>query len=164
MMTAFHQPVGDLLRGWRQRRRLSQLELASAAEISQRHLSFLESGRSMPSREMILRLARHLDVPSRERNTILAAAGFAPVFRERPLSDPALASARNAVELVLKGYSPFPALAVDRHWSLLAANEAASALLVGIEEHLLEPPINVLRVSLHPGGMASRIENLAEWR
>lgn len=143
---------------------MSQLDLASTAGISQRHLSFLESGRSMPSREMLVRLARHLEVPPRERNALLTAAGFAPVYRERPLSDPALASARNAVELVLKGYSPFPALAVDRHWSLLAANDAASALLADIEGHLLEPPINVLRVSLHPGGLASRIENLAEWR
>ncbi len=163
-MNAVNQPVGELLRGWRQRRRMSQLDLASSAEISQRHLSFLESGRSMPSREMILRLARHLEIPPRERNTLLTAAGFAPVYRERALADPALEAARNAVELVLDAYSPFPALAVDRHWSLLAANQAVSHLLVGVDERLLAPPLNVLRVSLHPEGMAPRIENLAEWR
>ncbi len=163
-MNVTSHSVGDLLRGWRQRRRMSQLDLASNAEISQRHLSFLESGRSMPSREMILRLARYLEIPSRERNALLTAAGFAPVYRERPLSDPALTSARNAVELVLKGYSPFPALAVDRHWSLLAANDAVAHFLVGVDERLLAPPLNVLRVSLHPDGMARRIENLAEWR
>ncbi len=158
------QTVGDLLRGWRLRRRMSQLDLASSAEISQRHLSFLESGRSMPSREMILRLARHLEVPSRERNVLLTAAGFAPIYRERSLSDPALAPARAAVEVVLRGHEPFPALAVDRHWSLVAANAAVAELLVGVDPRLLEPPINVLRVSLHPDGMASRIDNLPEWR
>ncbi len=163
-MNVINQSVGELLRGWRQRRRMSQLDLASHAEISQRHLSFLESGRSMPSREMILRLARHLEIPSRERNTLLTAAGFAPVYRERSLSDPALATARSAVELVLDAYSPFPALAVDRHWSLLAGNQAVSQFLVGVDERLLTPPLNVLRVSLHPDGMAPRIENLAEWR
>jgi transcriptional regulator with XRE-family HTH domain len=163
-MNASNVSVGELLRGWRQRRRMSQLDLACSSEISQRHLSFLESGRSMPSREMILRLARHLEIPTRERNVLLTAAGFAPVYRERPLSDPALTSARNAVELVLKGYAPFPALAVDRHWSLLAANEAVSLFLVGVDAQLLAPPLNVLRVSLHPDGIAPRIENLAEWR
>lgn len=156
--------MGELLRSWRQRRRMSQLELACSADISQRHLSFLESGRSMPSREMLLRLARHLEIPSRERNVLLTAAGFAPVYRERPLADPALRSARNAVELVLKGYAPFPALAVDRHWSLLAANEAVSIFLAGVDAQLLVPPLNVLRISLHPGGLAPRVENFAEWR
>ncbi len=155
---------GELLRQWRQRRRRSQLDLAMGAEISQRHVSFLESGRSLPSREMILKLARHLDVPMRERNGWLTAAGFAPVYRERSLADPALAAARSAVELVLAGYEPFPALAVDRHWTLLFMNRAVEQLLVGVDAALLRPPVNVLRLSLHPRGMAPRILNLGEWR
>jgi len=158
------RPVGDLLRDWRQRRRLSQLHLALEAEISARHLSFLETGRARPSREMVLRLAEHLQVPLRERNAMLNAAGYAPAFAERPLDDPALASARAAVELVLKGHEPFPALAVDRHWTLVAANRVVAPLLGGIDASLLRPPVNVLRLSLHPLGLAPRIANLAEWR
>ena len=157
--------AGDYLRTWRQRRRMSQLDFALEAEISQRHLSFLESGRSAPSREMLLHLADRLDVPLRERNVMLLAAGFAPVFAERALEDPAMAAAREAVELVLKGHEPFPALAVDRHWTLIAANAALGPLLAGVEEQgLLEAPVNVLRLSLHPKGLAPRIANLAEWR
>src|SRR5262252_3328197 len=158
------QPVGNLLRKWRERRRLSQLDLACEAEISTRHLSFLETGRSLPSREMVLRLAEYLDVPLRERNALLVAAGYAPAFPERPLDDPALQSARQAVDLVLAGHEPYPALAIDRHWQLVTANAALQRLLAGAAPKLLNPPINVLRLSLHPDGLAPRIANLAEWR
>jgi transcriptional regulator with XRE-family HTH domain len=163
MMTSVH-PVGDLLREWRQRRRLSQLAFAVDAEISTRHLSFIETGRAQPSREMVLRLAERLEVPLRERNVLLVAAGYAPVFPEKKLDDPALAAARRAVDLVLKGHEPFPALAIDRHWSLIAANSAVAPLLAGADPALLQPPLNVLRLSLHPDGLAPRIANLAEWR
>jgi transcriptional regulator with XRE-family HTH domain len=158
------QPVGGLLREWRQRRRLSQLDLACDAEISTRHLSFLETGRASPSREMVLNLARRLEVPLRERNTLLVAAGYAPVFRERPLTDPALQAARRAIDLVLAGHEPYPALAIDRHWTLVASNRALAPFLVGADATLLQPPVNVLRLSLHPAGLAPRISNLAEWR
>jgi transcriptional regulator with XRE-family HTH domain len=158
------QPVGDLLREWRRRRRMSQLDLALEADISTRHLSFVESGRAQPSREMVLHLAERLDVPLRERNVLLVAAGFAPVFRERALQDPALASARRAVDLVLKGHEPHPALAIDRHWTMVASNAAVARLVGGAEPSLLQPPINVLRLSLHPKGVAPRIANLPEWR
>jgi len=158
------KPVGNLLREWRQRRRMSQLDFASDAEISTRHLSFLETGRSQPSREMILRLAERLDIPLRERNLLLIAAGYAPLFPERKLDDPTLAAQRCAVEIVLKGHEPFPALAVDRHWTMIAANGAVQPLLAGISPELLQPPVNVLRLSLHPNGLAPRIENLSEWR
>ena len=158
------QPVGNLLRKWRERRRLSQLDLACEAEISTRHLSFLETGRSLPSREMVLRLAEQLEVPLRERNVLLIAAGYAPAFPERPLDDPALQAARKAVDLVLAGHEPYPALAIDRHWTLIASNNAVPPLLAGVEPSLLQPPVNVLRLSLHPAGLAPRIANLAEWR
>jgi transcriptional regulator with XRE-family HTH domain len=158
------KPVGDLLREWRQRRRLSQLDFAGEAEISTKHLSFLETGRAQPSREMILRLAERLAVPLRERNLLLVAAGFAPVFGERPLNDPELAPARKAVELILKGHEPYPALAIDRHWTLIAANGSVAPLLAGADAELLKPPLNVLRLSLHPKGLAPQILNLAEWR
>jgi transcriptional regulator with XRE-family HTH domain len=158
------QPVGNLLRKWRERRRLSQLDLACEAEISTRHLSFLETGRSLPSREMVLRLAERLDVPLRERNALLVAAGYAPAFPERPLDDPALQSARKAVDLVLAGHEPYPALAIDRHWTLIASNKAVPPLLAGVDPSLLRPPVNALRLSLHPAGLAPRIANLAEWR
>lgn len=157
-------PVGELLRGWRQRRRLSQLDLALEASISTRHLSFLETGRAQPSRDMVLRLAERLEVPLRERNALLAAAGFAPVYRERPLDDPALAAARKAIDLVLAGHEPFPALAIDRHWTLVASNLAVRRLMAGAAPALLKPPVNVLRLSLHPDGLAPRIANLGEWR
>jgi transcriptional regulator with XRE-family HTH domain len=157
-------PVGNLLREWRQRRRMSQLDLALEAEISARHLSFIETGRSQPSREMVLNLTERLDVPLRERNVLLVAAGYAPVFPEKTLDDPALAAARRAVDMVLKGHEPFPALAVDRHWTLIASNAAVPSLLTGADPSLLRPPINVLRLSLHPDGLAPRIANLAEWR
>jgi transcriptional regulator with XRE-family HTH domain len=155
---------GEHLRHWRQHRRLSQLDLAQEAEISTRHLSFVETGRSVPSREMVLRLAERLDVPLRERNALLVAAGYAPMYRERPLDDPALAPAKKAVELILKSHEPYPALAVDRHWNLVAANRMVPHLLAGADAALLQAPINVLRLSLHPQGLAPKIENLVQWR
>jgi transcriptional regulator with XRE-family HTH domain len=158
------RPIGDLLREWRRHRRLSQLDLATGAEISTRHLSFVESGRANPSRDMILHLAEYLDVPLRERNALLVAAGFAPAFRERALDDPALATARATIDLLLKGLEPYPALAVDRYWQLVASNQATLRLLGGIAPELLEPPVNVLRLSLHPAGLAPRIRNLGQWR
>lgn len=158
------RPIGDLLREWRERRRLSQLALALDAEVSTRHLSFLETGRARPSREMLLRLTERLEVPLRERNTMLLAAGFAPAFPERDLDDPALGVARAAVNRVLTGHEPFPALAVDRYWTLIAANRVVPALLTRVAPYLLQPPINVLRLSLHPDGLAARIGNLPEWR
>jgi transcriptional regulator with XRE-family HTH domain len=164
MSTVSAQSVGTLLREWRQRRRLSQLDLASEAEISSKHLSFLETGRALPSREMILHLAEQLAIPLRERNLLLIAAGFAPIFSERSLDDPALETARKAVDLVLAGHAPYPALAVDRHWSMVAANSAIPPLLAGVDSALLRPPVNVLRLSLHPSGLAPRIANLPEWR
>lgn len=157
-------PIGSLLRAWRQRRHLSQLALATDARVSQRHLSFVESGRSMPSRELLLALARTLDVPFRERNELLLAAGLAPIYRERPLHDPGLAPARAAVELVLRAFEPFPALAVDRHWTLVLANAAVAPLLTRVHADLLRPPVNVLRLSLHPAGLAPFIVNFATWR
>lgn len=158
------QKVGHLLREWRQRRRMSQLDLALEAEISTKHLSFLETGRATPSREMVLHLAEQLDVPLRARNALLTAAGYAPVFPERQLDDPAMAAARQAIDRVLAGHEPHPALAVDRHWCLAAANRAVAPLLTGVDPALLRPPVNVLRVGLHPRGLAPRTVNLAEWR
>jgi transcriptional regulator with XRE-family HTH domain len=158
------RPFGDYLRQWRQHRRLSQLDLAQEAEISTRHLSFVETGRSLPSREMVLRLAERLDIPRRERKALLVAAGYAPMYRERPLDDPALAAARQAVELILKSHEPYPALAVDRHWNLVAANSMLPHLLAGADPSLLQGQVNVLRLSLHPQGLAPRIVNLAQWR
>ncbi len=157
-------PFGEHLRQWRQRRRMSQLDLSAEADISTRHLSFVETGRSLPSREMVLRLFERLDVPLRERNTMLMAAGYAPMYRERALDHPALAAARQAVERVLKGHEPFPALAVDRHWNMVAGNRVVQHLLAGVDAALLVPPVNVLRLSLHPQGLAPRIANLGQWR
>jgi transcriptional regulator with XRE-family HTH domain len=158
------QPVGTHLRQWRQRRRMSQLDLALGAEISARHLSFLETGRSSPSREMILRLAEQLEIPMRERNVLLVAAGYAPIFPERPLSDPALAPARAAIDVLLEGQKPYPAFALDRHWTVVASNSALQELYEGVDPALLAPPVNAMRLSLHPNGVSQRIENLAEWR
>ena len=156
--------IGNLLREWRNRRRMSQLDLAGEADISTRHLSFLETGRSQPSREMLLHLAERLDVPLRERNTLLISAGFAPMFPERTLDDPALTPARRTIDLVLAGHEPYPALAIDRHWNLVASNRAVAPLLAGIHPALLKPPLNVLKLSLHPQGLAPRIANFGEWR
>jgi transcriptional regulator with XRE-family HTH domain len=159
-----HEPLGDLLRSWRQRRRISQLELALDAGISARHLSFVETGRARPSRAVVLRLAEQLAVPLRERNRFLLAAGHAPAFEARPLDHPSLTAARQAVDRVLAGHEPYPALAVDRHWTMVAANAALSPLLEGVAPWLLEPPVNVLRIGLHPEGLAPRILNFREWR
>jgi transcriptional regulator with XRE-family HTH domain len=158
------RPIGDHLRDWRQRRRLSQLDLALEADISAKHLSFLETGRAQPSREMVLHLADRLDVPLRERNVLLLSAGYAPVFAQRPLDDPALRHVRHAVDLVLKGHEPYPAIAVDRHWTLIAHNAAVPALIAAADASLLQPPVNVLRLSLHPKGLVPGIANLPEWR
>lgn len=158
-------PIGERLRAWRQRRRRSQLDLALDAEVSQRHLSFVESGRAAPSREMVLRLAATLEVPLRERNALLLAAGYAPVYPERPLDAPDMAAARNAVDRILRAHMPFPAMAVDRHWGIVAANDAVAPLLEGVEDpSLLAPPVNGVRLSLHPRGLAPRIANLPRWR
>jgi len=156
--------TGGLLRDWRRRRRFSQLDLAAEAEVSTRHLSFVESGRASPSRELLLRLARPLNMPPRETNRLFLAAGYAPLHPERPLDAPDMAAAKLAVEQVLKAHEPYPALAVDRHWNLVSANAALPPILAGVAPHLLAPPLNVLRVSLHPEGLAPRIVNLAEWR
>jgi transcriptional regulator with XRE-family HTH domain len=157
-------PVGTLLRDWRQRRHLSQLDLAVEADISTRHLSFLETGRSQPSREMVLHLAELLEVPLRERNDLLLAAGFAPAFQQRTLDDPDLDAARKAMELILAGHEPYPAVLVDRHWNLVSANQAAMRFMSSVDPSLLQPPVNVMRVSLHPKGLSAQIDNFAEWR
>src|SRR5581483_3577765 len=157
------QTVGPMLRDWRQRRRLSQLDVSARAAISTRHLSFLETGRARPSREMVLHLAEELDVPLRERNTLLVAAGYAPVYRETPLDGEDMAGVRRTLEQLLAGHEPFPALVVDRGWNLVLANRAVDLLLAGVPAALLEPPVNVLRVSLHPDGLAARIANFEEW-
>lgn len=156
--------VGDLLREWRQRRRLSQLDLAIEADISARHLSFVETGRSQPTSQMILRLAEHLDVPLRERNTLLLAGGYAPAYPRHGLDEPELKAVRGALGQILAGHQPYPALVVNRWWELAEANPAVSVLTTGVAPWLLEAPVNVLRVSLHPDGMAPRIANLAQWR
>jgi transcriptional regulator with XRE-family HTH domain len=155
--------VGEHLREWRQRRHLSQLDLAVDAEISARHLSFVETGRAAPSRDMVLKLAERLDVPLRERNVLLVAAGFAPAFPQRALDDPALKAAREAINLVLKAHEPNPALAYDRHWNLVSANRMVAPLLEGIPQRLLGQPFNILRLAFHPEALAARTVNLAEW-
>ncbi|MBA3693632.1 MAG: helix-turn-helix transcriptional regulator [Acidobacteria bacterium] len=157
--------VGDLLREWRERRRLSQLDLALETDVSQRHLSFIEIGRAKPSREMLLRLSERLDVPLRERNVLLTAGGFSQIFPERPLDDAALAAARLAVDLMLSGLEPNPAFVVDRHWNLIDTNKAANFLLTAVDSSLLESsPVNMLRLCLHPRALAARTINYAEWR
>lgn len=163
-MSLTTRTFGPLLREWRQRRRMSQLGLALEGNISARHLSFLETGRAQPSRDMVLHLAEHLAVPLRDRNVMLTAAGYAPVFGERKLDDPALTAARRAVEMVIQGHAPYPAIAVDRHWTLVSANDAMPRLLAGVDAELLRPPVNVMRLALHPAGLAPRTVNLAEWR
>lgn len=143
---------------------MTQMDLAAVADTSTRHVSFIETGRSLPSRAMLMRLVEQLDVPLRERNHLLTAAGLAPMYRESRLDEPALKQAQAAVELVLKGHEPNPAVALDRHWNVVAANRAITPLLAGIAPALLQPPINMLRLSLHPDGMASRIVNFAQIR
>ena len=158
------RPVGELLRRWREHRRLSQLALALDAEISTRHLSFVETGRAQPSREMVLRLAEQLDVPLRERNSLLLAAGYAPVYAESGLDSAPMAAVRAAIRQLLTAHEPYPALVVDRRWRLVDANASVALVTAGVRPDLLAPPANVLRVSLHPEGMAPRIVNLEEWR
>ena len=157
-------PVGKLLRSWRERRMLTQLELALRAEVSARHLSFVETGRSRPTSEMILRLAHQLDVPLRERNVLLLSGGYAPAFPVNRLADPPMRAVHEAIEHVLRAHEPYPAVVIDGRWDLVAANDAVPLLTAGATAALLEPPVNVLRLSLHPDGMAPRIVNLAEWR
>jgi transcriptional regulator with XRE-family HTH domain len=156
--------AGDLLRRWRQRRRLSQLDLAIAADVSSRHLSFVETGRSRPTSDMILRLAEHLDVPLRDRNALLLAGGYAPAYPERGLAEPELQAVRKALQRVLKGHEPYPAVVVNRWWELVEANAGIALFTRDVKPELLDPPVNVLRLSLHPDGMAPRIANLPEWR
>jgi transcriptional regulator with XRE-family HTH domain len=156
--------VGQELRRWREHRRVSQLDLSLQAGISARHLSFVETGRSRPSSGLILRLSEELEVPLRERNTLLLAGGYAPAYPERGLDAPPLSAVTEAMRQVLDGHMPNPALAVDRRWELVDANDAVTPLLAGAAPHLLEPPVNVLRVSLHPDGLAPSIVNLPEWR
>ncbi|MEU6302356.1 helix-turn-helix domain-containing protein [Streptomyces chartreusis] len=158
------QGVGPLLRAWREQRRVSQLELALRADSSARHISFIETGRSRPSEEMVLRLAEHLEVPVRERNALLLAAGYAPRYPETPLDDPALDALRAGMEQLIQGYEPYPALVVDAMYNVQAANRGVLMLLDDIPEHLLQPPLNAMRLTLHPDGLAPRIRNLREWR
>lgn len=156
--------AGSLLREFRERRRMTQLELALDAGVSARHLSFVETGRSKPGREMLLRVTEQLGVPFRERNQLLLAAGHAPAFPERALEDPELAPVREALELIMRGHEPYPALVVDRYWNVVTANAPMTALAAWIDPALLEPPLNAMRVGLHPRGLASRILNLGEVR
>ena len=156
--------IGTLLRDWRVRRRMSQQDLALEAGVSARHVSFVETGRAKPSADMVIQLAEHLEVPLRDRNTLLLAAGFAPAYAQRDLDEPEMGPVREAIDRVLRGHEPYPAVVVDRHWGLVAANHAVPLLIGGAADHLLAPPVNVLRLSLHPEGMAPRIVNLGEWR
>jgi transcriptional regulator with XRE-family HTH domain len=156
--------AGPLLRDWRRRRRMSQLDLALTAGVSARHVSFVENGRARPSVEMLLQLATVLDVPLRDRNALLLAAGYAPLYGQRGLDDPDMAAVRETLELVLRGHEPYPALVVDRHWGIVAANDAIAVLTEGAAPELLEPPVNVLRLALHPDGIAGRIVNLGQLR
>ncbi|WP_171109466.1 MULTISPECIES: helix-turn-helix transcriptional regulator [unclassified Streptomyces] len=158
------QGVGPLLRAWRERRRVSQLELALRAGSSARHISFVETGRSRPSEEMVLKLAEHLDVPVRERNALLLAAGYAPRYPETPLDDPALDALREGMERLIRGYEPYPALVVDATYNVLAANQGITMLLEGLPKSLLTRPPNAMRLTLHPEGLAPRIRNFRQWR
>jgi transcriptional regulator with XRE-family HTH domain len=157
------RPVGELLRGWRHRRRFSQLQLAAASGVSTRHVSFIECGRSRPSREMVLHLAASLEVPLRERNALLLAAGFSPAYAESSLDAPLMAPIREALDQLLSAHDPFPAVVIDRYWNLVLANSGVLVLVEGIDDELLRPPINVMRASLHPSGLAPRIENFGEY-
>jgi transcriptional regulator with XRE-family HTH domain len=156
--------IATLLRDWRERRRMSQLDLALGAGVSARHVSFIETGRSRPSAEMVVQLAEQLDVPLRDRNTLLLAAGYAPAYGQHDLADPEMGPVREAIDRLLRSHQPYPAVVVDRHWGLVAGNRTVPLLTEGAAEHLLEPPVNVLRLALHPEGMAPRIVNLGEWR
>lgn len=156
--------MGALLREWRRRRRLSQFDLALEAGVSARHLSFVETGRAQPSPQMVLHLAEQLQVPLRERNRLLLAGGYAPIYDERALDDPDMAPVHEAVQLVLDGHDPYPAITVDHGWALVAHNRGAALLMAGLPDDLLAPPMNVLRASLHPDGLAPQIVNLAQWK
>ena len=156
--------VGQLLREWRERRRISQLDLSIQADISARHLSFVETGRSRPTSAMIQRLSEHLEVPLRDRNTLLLAGGYAPLYPEHGLDEPELAAVRAGLRRILDGHDPYPAVLVNRWWELIDQNASIGTFIDGVAPSLLEPPVNVLRLSLHPDGMAPRIANLAEWR
>jgi transcriptional regulator with XRE-family HTH domain len=158
------EPVGALLRRWRERRRLTQLDLSLRAEVSARHLSFVETGRAKPTSSMILLLSEHLDVPLRERNMLLLAGGYAPAYPQHGLGDAPMAAISEAITAILAAHQPYPAVVIDRQWELVDANQAVGLLTAGAAAHLLEPPVNVLRLSLHPDGMAPRIANLAQWR
>ncbi|MEV0796075.1 helix-turn-helix transcriptional regulator [Kribbella sp. NPDC050281] len=160
----FQRPVGELLRGWRERRRLSQLELANRVEVSTRHVSFVETGRSKPSREMVLRLAEHLDVPLRDRNQLLLAGGYAPIYTESSLHSPAMLAIRTTLRRLLKAHEPYPALVVDRWWNIVEANAGIQLFTTDVDEKLLQAPVNALRLTLHPDGLARRIGNIAEVR
>ncbi|MDW4898539.1 helix-turn-helix transcriptional regulator [Streptomyces californicus] len=156
--------VGPLLREWRERRRISQLELALRADSSARHISFVETGRSRPSEDMVLRLAEALDVPVRERNALLVMAGYAPRYAQTPLDAPAMTALRESLDRLLTAYEPYPALVVDGVYGVVAANRGIALLLEGVAERLLVPPVNAMRLTLHPEGLAPRIVNLPEWR
>ncbi len=165
--TAIQTPqrsVGEMLREWRESRRLSQLEFSLQAQVSSRHLSFVETGRSHPSRDMILRLAEQLDVPLRERNHLLLAAGYAPAYAETPLDSPRMQTVRAAIRQVLTGHEPYPAIVVDRTWNLVDANASVALFVEGVAQEVLTPITNCMRLSLHPQGLAPRIVNLGEWR
>jgi transcriptional regulator with XRE-family HTH domain len=162
--SARRPPVGALLREWRQRRRLGQLELALRAGISTRHISFVETGRARPSRDMVLHLGDQLEVPLRERNDLLLLAGYAPAFTHGELGAPELEPVRVAILQLLRAHEPFPALVIDHHWGLVEANRGFDVLTEGVAASLLEPPVNVLRLCLHPDGLASRVVNLHLWR
>ena len=156
--------MGELIRGWRERRQLSQLQLAHRADVSTRHVSFVETGRSKPTRTMIERLATHLEVPLRERNQLLLAAGFAPIHPQRSLAAPELLAVSHALQSLLDAHLPHPALVLDRVWDIVDRNAATDLLMEGCAAHLLEPPVNAVRLTLHPDGLAPRIGNLGQWR
>lgn len=155
--------VGHLVKDWRERRRLSQLDLSIRSGVSTRHLSFVETGRSRPSRDLLLHLCEELDVPLRERNTLLVAAGFAPVYRETPIDAPEMEPVRDALDRVLRGHVPYPALVVNRRWELVMANDPVAVLTAAVDPELLEPPANVLRIGLHPKGLAPQVVNFSEY-
>jgi transcriptional regulator with XRE-family HTH domain len=154
---------GEHLRSWRTRRHLTQMQLAFRANVSARHLGFVETGRAAPSRALVLRLSEELDVPLRQRNTWLMAAGFAPIYGDRSMDDPSFEAVRFAIDVTLEAHKPFPAFAIDRHWNVVASNRALPELYIGVAPELLQPPVNVLRLSLHPSGLAPRILNLPQW-
>lgn len=156
--------LGERLRGWRERRALTQMALALQAEVSTRHLSFVETGRAQPGRELILRLAEELEIPLRERNVLLAAAGFAPVFEQRPFEHPSFDPVRAIIDVTLARHRPFPAFVIDRHWNVVRSNGGVPAMYEGIDASLLQAPTNVVRLMLHPLGMAPRVQRLAAWR